>query len=101
MGVDALCHEALPFVFDGTERTWFHLDMDVLDISAVPDWGDEPLGLSTWDVIKLVHEAGKAGLDGLSFAYVAPTAAIGAVVSYIVVYLLAGWVLGGKLEKRG
>jgi agmatinase len=101
MGVDALCREALPFVFRGTERTWFHLDMDVLDISAVPDWGDEPLGISTWDVIKLVYEAGKAGLDGLSFAYVAPTAAIGAVVSYMVVYLLAGWVLGDKLEKGG
>jgi len=102
MGVDALCLEALPRVFQGTKRTWFHLDMDVLDIGAVPDWGDEPLGLSTWEVIKVVHEAGKAGIGGLSFVYVAPnSAAIGAVVSYTVVYLLAGLILGDKIQKHG
>ena len=97
MGVDALCLEALPHVFQETERTWFHLDLDVLDIGAVPDWGDEPLGLTTWDVIKIVFQTGKAGIDGISFVYVAPNSAgIGAVVSYAVVYLLAGLIVGEK-----
>ncbi len=100
-GVEALCREALPAAFQGTERTWLHLDMDVLDIGAVPDWGDEPLGLSTWETIMLVHAAGKAGIDALSFVYIAPNShAVGAVVSYAVVYLMAGWVLGGKVGKR-
>jgi agmatinase len=100
MGADALCLDALPHVFNGTDRTWLHLDMDVLDIGEVPDWGDEPLGLSAWDVTKVVHEAGKSGLTGLSFVYVAPrSSAIGALVSYVVVYLMAGWALGGHAGK--
>jgi agmatinase len=98
-GIDAVCAEGLPLVFGGTARTWCHLDMDVLDIGAVPDWGDEPLGLSGWDVVTAVHEAGKRGLDALSFVYVAPrSAGIAAMVSYVVVYLLAGWILGGHLR---
>jgi agmatinase len=101
MGIEKLCQEALPRAFTGTERTWLHLDMDVLDIGAVPDWGDEPLGLSVWDVTRVVHECGKAGLDALSFVYVAPRShAISAVVSYIVVYYLAGLVLGGRVKGR-
>jgi agmatinase len=97
-GVEAVCQEALPRAFTGTARTWLHLDMDVLDIGAVPDWGDEPLGLSSWDVVTVAHEAGKRGLDGLSFVYVAPrSSGVAAVVSYVVVYLLAGWVVGGVL----
>ena len=100
MGADALCLEALPHAFSGTERTWLHLDMDVLDIGEVPDWGDEPLGLSAWDVTKVVQEAGRSGLDSLSFVYVAPgSSSIAAVVSYVVVYLMAGWVLGGRVGK--
>lgn len=96
VGVEAVCADAIPRAFTGTERTWLHLDMDVLDIGAVPDWGDEPLGLSAWDVVRLVHEAGRHGLHGLSFVYVAPgSAAIAALVSYIVVYYLAGLILGG------
>jgi agmatinase len=97
MGIEAVCREAVPKAFAGTARTWLHLDMDVLDIGAIPNWGDEPLGLSTWEVIKIVHEAGKAGLDGLSFVYVAPNSAgAAAVVCYTIVYFLAGRVLGKK-----
>ena len=74
--------------------------MDVLDLGEVPDWGDEPLGLSAWDVTKIVHEAGRRGLDSLSFVYVAPrSSATAAIVSYVVVYLMAGWVLGGHVGK--
>jgi agmatinase len=100
-GIDEICAEGLSRVFDGSARTWCHLDMDVLDIGAVPDWGDEPLGLSGWDVVTTVHEAGKAGLDALSFVYVAPRSpGIAAMVSYVVVYLLAGLILGGRLRPR-
>ena len=97
MGLEALCREAIPRAFAGTARTWLHFDMDVLDISAIPNWGDEPLGLSTWDTVRIVHEAGKAGLDSLSFVYVAPNSpSAAAVVCYVIVYFLAGRVLGRK-----
>jgi agmatinase len=95
MGIDALCAEALPKAFAGAARTWMHLDMDVLDIGAAPDWGDEPMGLSVSEVVQVVHEAARRGLDGLSFVYVAPRSdAITAIVCYIIVYYLAGLVLG-------
>ena len=43
----------------------------------------------------------RAGLDALSFVYLAPRSdAISAVASYIVVYYLAGLVLGGKVKAR-
>ena len=101
LGIDAICREAVPHAFDGTARTWLHLDMDVLDIGAVPDWGDEPLGLSVWEVVKTVHESGRSGLDALSFVYVAPRSeAVSAIVSYIVVYYLAGLVLGNKIATK-
>ena len=99
MGIAAVCREALPFAFDGTARAWFSLDMDVLDIGALPDWGDEPIGLSSLEVMTTVHEAGKSGVDALSFQFVAPrSAAAASVVGYTTVYLLAGWVLGGWIK---
>ena len=56
-------------------------------------------GLSVWEVVKVVHESAKAGLDALSFVYIAPRSdAISAVVSYIAVYYLAGLVLGGRAK---
>ena len=43
---------------------------------------------------------GRCGLDSLSFVYVAPrSSATAAIVSYVVVYLMAGWVLGGHVGK--
>lgn len=65
-GMAAVCAEALPPTFRGSARTWFSLDMDVRDIGAIPGWGDEPIGLSSWDVIHAVLEAGRRGVDALS-----------------------------------
>lgn len=94
-GIEALCDEALPKVFDGSARAWMHLDMDVLDIGAAPDWGDEPMGLSVWEVVHVVHQSGRRGLDGLSFVYVAPRSeAITGIVCYTIIYYLAGLALG-------
>jgi arginase family enzyme len=101
LGMAAVCAEAFGPVFAGAARTWLSLDMDVLDFGAIPGWADEPLGVSARDVICAVHEAGKAGLDALSFQFIAPDSpAASAVVAYIVVYLIAGWLVGGALAAR-
>lgn len=97
-GMPAVIAEALPHVFTGSARTWFSFDMDVLDIGVLPGWGDEPIGISGWDLIHAVHAAGKAGIDVFSFQFVAPESPwAAALVSYAVVYLLAGWILGGHI----
>ena len=99
-GIADVTDEALERSFSGVERTWFHFDMDVLDIGAVPEWGDEPLGLSVRECVHVVHEAGKRGLSGLSFVFVAPEPGTSAVVAYTCVYYMAGLVLGGFPTRR-
>ncbi|MGH6953587.1 MAG: arginase family protein [Alphaproteobacteria bacterium] len=96
-GIAAVCQDAFPHALEGTERAWFSLCMDVLDLGAIPDWGDEPFGLSVAEVLKAVHEAGKAGVDALAIQFVAPDSPGAArVACYAVIYLLAGWILGGR-----
>lgn len=100
-GIEVVCTEALDKSFDGTERTWFHFDMDVLDLGATPEWGDEPLGLSARECVHVVEQAGRRGLDGLSFVFVAPKAGPAAIVIYSCVYYMAGLVLGkSDLQAR-
>ena len=95
-GMLAVCAEAYPYAFSGAARTWFSLDMDVLDIGAIPGWGDEAIGPTTWEVMEAIHEAGKTGIDALSFQFIAPDSPpASAIACYGFVYLLAGWVLGG------
>ena len=101
LGVKALCKEAYPHAFNGSAQTWFSLCMDVLDISALVDWGDEPLGLSVLDVVTGLHDAGTNGLDCLSIQFVPPgSRSAAAVVCYSAVYLMAGWVLSGRVNNR-
>ena len=100
MGVAAACAEAIPRATDGMARTWISLDMDVLDIGALHDWGDEPLGLSGHDVVEVVHEAARAGADVLAMQFVAPDSPAAARLAvYIAVYMMAGLVEGGHLPK--
>jgi arginase family enzyme len=92
-GMRTLCQEALPHAFAGTESTWLSLDMDVLDIGVLPGWGDEPIGLSAWDVVDAAYESGRRGLTCLSFQFIAPDSRPAASLTcYIAVYLMAGWV---------
>ena len=97
-GIEAVCQEALDKSFSGIDRTWLHFDLDVLDIGAVPEWGDEPLGLSARECIHVVHEAGCRGLNGLSFVFVAPKPGPCTVVVYSCVYYMAGLVRGGAVS---
>jgi arginase family enzyme len=95
-GMPSVLADVIPRVFTGSARTWFSLDMDVLDIGVLPGWGDEPIGISGWDLIDAVSAAGRAGIDVFSFQFVAPESpAAAALVSYAVVYLLAGFIQGG------
>ena len=96
LGVDTVCEEMIKHAFNGVDRVWMHFDMDVIDMGTNPDWGDEPLGLSVWEVVKIAHEAGRAGLGGLSFVAIPPgSPAVGAIVTYVIDWMLAGRILGG------
>lgn len=98
-GMANVIAESFPQAFTGSTRTWFSLCMDVLDIGAVPDWGDEPLGLSAFEVTEAVHEAGKRGVDVMAMHFVPPDSPTGQrLACYMLVHLMAGWVMHDRAK---
>ena len=100
-GIEAICEDALPHAFAATESTWLSLDMDVLDIGVLPGWGDEPIGLSGWDVVTAAFESGRRGLTCCSFQFIAPQSRPAAALTcYIIIYLMAGLIAHQKEREH-
>src|ERR1700730_5843416 len=100
-GIDGLCKE-LDHAYAGTHAVYVHFDMDVLG-GAGPAPGDilgelaEPIGMSDYEVIRVAHEIGKRGLAGLSFICIPPgSAVIYRTIVYVIMYMLAGRILGKR-----
>ncbi len=84
----------------GTDAVYVHFDMDVLG-GAGPAPGDilgelaEPIGMTDYEVIRIAHEIGQRGLTGFSFICIPPgSAVVYRTIVYVIMYLLAGKVLG-------
>ena len=93
-GVDTVAAEAFPHAMKDTARTWFSLCLDVLDIGAIPDWGDEPLGLSSHDVARASFLAAKMGVDVMAIHFIAPDSPCAQrLACYLCVYMMAGWIM--------
>lgn len=98
MGIEGLCDE-LKHAYKGTDAVYAHFDMDILG-GAGPAPGDilaelaEPIGMTDYEVIRLAHEVGKKGFNGLSFICIPPGSdVIYRTIVYVIMYLLAGKVL--------
>jgi len=98
MGIEALC-SALSHAYDGTDAVYAHFDMDVLG-GAGPAPGDilgnlvEPIGMTDYEAIRLAHEVGKRGINGLSFICIPPgSPAVYRTIVYVVMYMLAGKIM--------
>ena len=79
----------------GAAKVWIAVDPDVLDISASPEFGDEPLGLRTEEICSLVLAIGRAcgreRFGGMSFMAVPNDAAtVHWTYMYVLLYALAG-----------
>jgi agmatinase len=101
IGIEQLCCE-LQHAYDGTQAVYAHFDMDVLG-GAGPAPGDilgnlaEPIGMTDYEVIRIAHEIGKRGFDGLSFICIPPGSnVIYRTIVYVIMYALAGMVLGSQ-----
>ena len=99
LGVEGVCRE-LAHAYEGTDAVYVHFDMDVLG-GAGPAPGDilgelaEPIGMTDYEVIRIAHEIGKRGLAGMSFICIPPgSAVVYRTIVYVIMYLLAGRVLG-------
>jgi agmatinase len=103
-GLDWLCEE-LRHAYDGTAAVYAHFDMDVLG-GAGPASGDlmgtlaEPIGMTDYEIIRLSHEIGKRGLNGLSFICIPPgSPIIYRTVVYVILYMIAGRILAKRQDR--
>jgi guanidinopropionase len=76
-------------------KVWIAFDPDVLNLGASPDFGDEPLGPTTEEVLTVAYEVGKAagpkrfgGLGIMALPYDAQT--MHSICVYLLLYTLAG-----------
>ncbi|MGI6853901.1 arginase family protein [Mesorhizobium sp. 1B3] len=98
--------KALDRAFDGTSAVYAHFDMDVLG-GAGPSEGDilgelaEPIGMTDYEAIRLGHEVGLRGANGLSFICIPPGSAVTyRVIVYVMMYFMAG-LAKRKIASRG
>jgi agmatinase len=101
IGIEGLCQE-LKHAYQGTQAVYAHFDMDILG-GAGPAPGDilgnlaEPIGMTDYEVIRLAHEVGLKGFNGLSFICIPPGSdVIYRTIVYVIMYMLAGKVLANK-----
>jgi arginase family enzyme len=99
--VDDLCREAVARALDGVDALWIGIDTDVLTMGVSPDYGDEPLGLTTEELVEIMYQAGlqagRARLGGLSIMALPPNAlTLHWIMMYAQLYALAGLVHAGS-----
>jgi agmatinase len=104
-GMDAVCRE-IDAAYDGTDSVYAHFDMDVIG-GGGPAPGDilgemaEPLGLNEYEVLRIAHEVGLRGVNGLSFICIPPgSPAVYRLIVYVIVYMTAGRIMGRKGDRR-
>lgn len=103
IGIEALC-EGLDPAYDDTDAVYVHFDMDVIG-GAGPSPGDilgnlaEPIGMTDYEVIRVAHEVGIRGFDGMSFICIPPgSEVVYRTIVYVIMYMLAGKALATMTE---
>ena len=94
-GFDRLAGEIARKSVEGSSRVWLAIDLDVMDMSVCPRFGDEPLGIYVEELVSACYQVGKAAgrskLAGISFMAVPPSATeMQWIVIYAMLYTLAG-----------
>lgn len=97
---DDLAAQISARVADGATKIWIAVDPDVLDMSASPEFGDEPLGLRVEEVVEVARHVGRAAgrrrFAGISFTAVPPDATtIQWICIYMLLYAFAGVIESG------
>ncbi|MFH1821030.1 MAG: arginase family protein [Methanobacteriota archaeon] len=97
-GMKSIAEEAIKIAQVGTDHLFLNLDFDVLDLGSAPGL-DEPLGITTANLLKLVHEVGKNKVTAFNVEWI-PTPAwepyhlpawpLYWIATWTILYLLAG-----------
>lgn len=105
-GMNKVIQEAISHAKKRNNKLYINIDFDVLDLGAAPGL-DEPLGISTADLLELILEAGKSGVSALNLewfptpaweAYHTPATPLYYIATWVILYLLAGEALRRKAE---
>lgn len=104
--MDTVVKEALTYAKNGTDRLFLNVDFDVLDLGTAPGL-DEPLGITTAELLTLMYEIGKSGVTGFNVEWIptpawegyhSPAMPLYWIVTWTVVYMLAG-LSSGRLAR--
>lgn len=72
VGVEAVVQECLGIAFDGSERVYMTVDIDVADVTVAPGTqSPRPGGLASWDLMPFVRLLSLAGVSGIDLVEVA------------------------------
>lgn len=106
-GIIAITGEAIKKAGAGVDHLFLNLDLDVLDLGAAPGL-DEPLGITTTDLLKIVHEVGKNMVTAFNVEWI-PTPAwqpyqlpawpLYWITTWTILYLLAGVASSKRLQR--
>jgi agmatinase len=93
-GIDRVIKSAIAAAFKGTDGIYMTVCMDVMDAAYAPGAAKDPMGLSSYEMLQMAFEIGKAGLIGLDVVEVYPPADLNNMTSHLAVwialYALAG-----------
>ena len=100
-GFDQLAIDIAKKATEGAASVWLAIDLDVMDMSVCPRFGDEPLGIFVDELVSACYEVGKAAgrarLAGISFMAVPPFAAeMQWIAIYSILHTLAGVIHAGE-----
>ena len=105
-GMNRVIQEAISHAKKRNNKLYINVDFDVLDLGAAPGL-DEPLGISTAELLELILEAGKRGVSALNLewfptpaweAYHTPARPLYYIATWVILYLLAGEALRRKAQ---
>jgi agmatinase len=91
-GIKTVVDEAIEIASNGTDLLYYTLCGDILDPAYAPGVAPDPMGLSSYEVLKAVYEVGKAGLSGFDIVefYPDPRELSFHMATWIAVYTLSG-----------
>lgn len=96
LGMEKVIDQTLARACRGSGRVFMSIDFDVLDMGCAPGL-DEPLGLSVENLLDLCFQVARHRLDGLAVGWVPqPDERLHWVVTWVLVYVLAGLAVGRK-----
>ncbi len=98
-GFQKAVKKAIEIAKDGTEAVYVTVCSDILDVAFNPGGPPDPCGLSSFELSMMLHECGKAGVDGFDYVEIYPSKDPGNASSHTAVWMTL-YLLSGVVKNR-